>query len=70
MNPDILLDAAVTRRLAGSRFARRQVLARGLAAGRPSPAVVTALASNDAGDAAAVVAVPVRGRVQVAGYTS
>jgi hypothetical protein len=39
-------------------------------AGTAGQAVVTALAANTAGDAAAVVSVPVRGRTRIAGYQS
>jgi hypothetical protein len=70
MNPDILLDAAVTRGSATGQFTRRQVLAKGIVAGSVAPALVTALAANPAGDAAVVVSVPVRGRVRVRGYRS
>jgi hypothetical protein len=70
MNPDILLDAAVTRGSVTGQFTRRQVLAKGIVAGGAAPAVVTALAANPAGDAAVVVSVPVRGRVRVRGFQS
>jgi hypothetical protein len=46
------------------------VLGRGVFAGGAGQAVVTALAANTAGDAAAVVSVPVRGRTRIAGYQS
>jgi hypothetical protein len=67
LNADTLLDAAVTRGTTAGAFARRQVLAEGVARGSPSAAVVTALAANASGDAAAVVSVPVRGRRTVIG---
>jgi hypothetical protein len=70
MNPDILLDAAVTRGSVTGQFTRRQVLAKGIVAGSASAAVVTALAANPAGDAAVVVSVPVRGHLRVRGYQS
>ena len=68
LNREILLDAAVSRRAPGGAFTQRQVLAKGVAAGSPSPAVVTALAANNAGDAAAVVSVPLLGRTRLSGY--
>ncbi len=71
-NPDVLLDAAVTRGSVSGSFSRRQVLARGVQTryGNFSAAAVTALAANPAGDAAAVVSVPVLGRVNIAGHES
>ena len=55
---EVFLDAAVTRGSVTGAFARRQILAKGRDS---TQAVVTALAANAAGDAAAVVSVPVRG---------
>jgi hypothetical protein len=72
LNPDILLDAAITRRSSSGAFTRRQVLAKGVsyANGEFGAATVTALAANAAGDAAAVVSVPVRGSVRVVAHQS
>jgi hypothetical protein len=76
LNPQTLLDAAATRGAVSGSFARRQVLARGVVTKYKGhvrdiePATVTALAGNAAGDAAAVVAVPVRGHIGVLGFQS
>ena len=43
---------------------------RGVTTGDPAAAVVVALTANAAGNAAAVVSVPIKGRVHVAGYQS
>ena len=74
-NPEILLDAAVTRGTLSGGFSQRQVLAKGMVAGSGAglgQAIVTALAANSAGDAAAVVSAPVAGKRKgsVAGYQS
>lgn len=74
-NPEILLDAAVTRGTLSGAFAPRQVLAKGMAGGSGTGlgrAVVTALEANSSGDAAAVVSAPVAGKRKgsVAGYQS
>jgi hypothetical protein len=62
------LDAAVTRGTLSGGFQTRQVLAHGLVAGSPAAAIVVTLAVNAAGDAAAVVSAPVKGRTRVTGY--
>lgn len=68
------LDAAVTRGTLSGGFAKRQVLGKGLIAayGNFGQAIVTALAANSGGDAAAVVSVPVAGKRKgsMAGYRS
>jgi hypothetical protein len=76
LNADVLLDAAATRGTVGGGFSIRQVLARGVithfrgSVRTIEPATVTALAANPAGDAAVVVAVPVRGHISVLGFRS
>ena len=70
LNPETFLDAAVTRGTLSGGFAQRQVLAKGVFLGRAGQAIVTALASNTSGDAAAVVSVPVAGKTTIAGYQS
>jgi hypothetical protein len=70
LNAETFLDAAVTRGTVSGGFAQRQVLANGVFRGSAGPATVTALAANTAGDAAAVVSVPVAGRTTIAGYQS
>lgn len=74
-NPEILLDAAVTRGTLSGGFSQRQVLGTGMAGGSGTglgQAIVTALAANSAGDAAAVVSVPVAAKRKglIAGYQS
>jgi hypothetical protein len=69
-NSEILLDAAVTRGTLSGGFSQRQILARGVFRGSAGQAIVTALATNSAGDAAAVVSVPVVGKQTIAGYQS
>ena len=72
------LDAAMSRGTLSGAFSKRQVLAhgvgpivrRGVTTGDPAAAVVVALTANAAGNAAAVVSVPIKGRVHVAGYQS
>lgn len=72
------LDAAVARGTLSGTFTNHELLAhgvgpivrRGVITGDPAAAVVVALATNPAGNAAAVVSVPVKGRVHVAGYRS
>lgn len=70
----MLLDAAVTRGTLSGGFAKRQVLGKGMnaASGAFGQAIVTALAANSGGDAAAVVSVPVAGKRagSIAGYRS
>ena len=71
LNRTTLLDAAVSRGSVKGQFAKRQVLAKGvIASGAGAAASVTALAANSAGDAAAVVSVPVLGRTRVTGFQS
>lgn len=74
-NPEILLDAAVTRGTLSGGFSQRQVLAKGMASGSGTglgQAIVTALAANSTGAAAAVVSAPVAGKRKgsIAGYQS
>lgn len=69
------LDAVVVRGNVTGDYSTRQVLARGFlpAAGVPADAkaaVVTALAANQGGDAAAVVSVPVVGKTRATGFRS
>ncbi|MGZ4279444.1 MAG: hypothetical protein ACXVFK_18405 [Solirubrobacteraceae bacterium] len=70
LNPQLLLNAAVTRGSSSGSFTRRQVLARGVVKGTARPAMVAALAANASGDAAVVVSVPIAGRRTVAGFQS
>ncbi|MFA9270753.1 MAG: hypothetical protein ACEQSX_08340, partial [Baekduiaceae bacterium] len=61
------LDVAVTRGNVTGDFSTRQVLGKGAGF---SPAVVTAVAANQGGDAAVAVSVPVVGRTRVVGFRS
>lgn len=68
-NTATLLDAAATRGSVGGRFTSRQVLVHGAVTRIVTQAAtVTALAANPAGDAAVVVAVPVRGHAGILGF--
>ena len=73
LNAEVPLDVAVTRGTVAGAFAR-QLLARGVKnhfrgnVRSIEPPTVTVLAANTAGDAAAVVEVPVRGHISVVGF--